>query len=98
MKRPAPKIPRARELLAEVLQMTGCDQPAKLKIQQALILMRRDPPARRGKGEHEEITPAICEAVKRLAMLTRLTYHQIADEVGVHNIGRISEIVNEYRP
>jgi hypothetical protein len=91
------KIPRARQLIAEVMQHTGVDAPAKLKLGQALTLMRRKPAAHRGEAEPEEITPEIKAEVLRLARTTRLTYHQIADAVGLRNIGRISEIVNGLR-
>lgn len=90
-------VPRARELVAEVMQMTGVDDAAKMKLGMALVLMRREPAARRGEAEPEEITTEIAAEVRHLAHYTRLTYHQIADHVGLHNIGRISEIVNNLR-
>lgn len=90
-------IPQARQLIAEVMQMTGVDEPAKLKLGMALVLMRRSPAMCRGEAEPEEITAEIKAEVMHLAHYTRLTYHQIADHVGVHNIGRISEIVRGLR-
>ena len=87
-------IPGARQLIAEVMQMTGVDETAKLKLARALVLMRREPAERRAKVQEVEITDEMRAKVKLLVYRTSMTYHQIANHVGLRNTGRVSEIVN----
>lgn len=89
-------IPRARALIVEVLQLSGVDAPAKLKLRHALALMRREP-GRRDDGELEQITPEMVVEVCHLTAFSRLTYRQIADQVGLRDVSRVSEIVHGAR-
>lgn len=57
----------------------------------------RDPPIRRASPQnHLRATPELRRSIQRLAV-SDLTMHDIADAVGVRNIGRVSEVLNGKR-
>jgi hypothetical protein len=88
-------IPRARDLLNEIEQMTDLLQ-IRRKVRQAIGLMIREPACRRAPSRPTIITPATRKYIRKLAR-TDHTLHEIANLSGVYNMGRISEVLNGQR-
>jgi hypothetical protein len=74
------------------------DLPADVKrlLEQALLLMKRDRPVRRAPATRRPITHIIRRQIHVLSG-TDLTEHEIANEVGIRNSGRVSEVLNGKR-
>jgi hypothetical protein len=88
-------IPRARELLNEIEQMTDLIQ-IRRQVRRAIGLMTREPACRRAPGRPTIITPATRKYIRKLAG-TDHTIHEIANLTGIYNMGRISEVLNGRR-
>ena len=58
--------------------------------------MRRDRPVRRAPATRRPITRVIRQQIHVLSG-TDLTEHEIANEVGIRNSGRVSEVLNGKR-
>jgi hypothetical protein len=74
------------------------DLPADVKrlLEQALLLMKRDRPIRRAPAVRTRIDRDMRHQMFRLNA-SDLTIHEIANEVGVRNSGRVSEVLNGKR-
>jgi hypothetical protein len=66
-------------------------------IEEGLAQTYRASPVRRAEIERVDITDDIREAVFDLAQDREMTTHQIAEQVGLRNGGRVSEILNGKR-
>lgn len=88
-------IPRARDLLREVYDMTDLKQ-IKRQIRRALGLMVREPACRKASPRYVRITPEIRRHVRSLHR-SDYSIHQIANITGLRNNGRVSEILNGKR-
>lgn len=95
--RKSPKVPLARGLIVEVLQSGVIDGASRVLLIRALELMTREPPCRRALPRPIRITAAIRREVHRLADTTAMSMHEISEAVGLHNIGRVSEILTGQR-
>jgi hypothetical protein len=98
MKHKVVKVPRARDMLWEVIQQKhGYVPPAVCRVlKMALILMFREKAVRRVSGTPHKITMGERILIKRLAR-TDLTMVEIANRVGIKNQGRISEVLTGQR-
>jgi len=92
-----PKIPRARELIQYVIDNCNISPFAKWVLRRALVLMWRDVPDKRATAHPVVITDEMRSEVIRLRAITDLTQFEIADVTGLHNQGRISEILDGQR-
>lgn len=90
-------IIKARRLLGEALKFGEMDHVSKLRVESALGLMTREPACRRAPARPVRITAEMRCEIYRLANSTNLTLHQISEQVGLHNIGRVSEVLNGKR-
>ena len=88
-------IPEARYLLHEIEHMTDLLQ-IRRQVRRAIGLMTRAPRIRRAPGRPTIITPATRKYIRKLAG-TDHTIHEIATLTGIHNSGRISEVLNGKR-
>jgi hypothetical protein len=79
-------IIKARELIAASRNLLDL----------ALNMMTREPAVKRAPAKRVKITEAIRSQVKTLAKEGK-TEHQIAEQVGLRNAGRVSEILNGLR-
>jgi hypothetical protein len=89
-------IPKAREILLTTLQMFDLDPVVRRRIHAALALMTREKAIRRAKGSRSNLDNPTRRKIRNLS-LTDMTMHEIADAVGLHNIGRVSEVLNRKR-
>ena len=89
-------IPLARHYLQLALADGDMDAVAHGYCTQALRLMTRAHAVRRAPSTPVRVTPSIRLAVRALRD-TDLTMHEIADRVGLPNIGRVSEIMRRKR-
>jgi hypothetical protein len=91
-------IIKARTII-ESLMLLGLvkDRAVKRQLKRALKLMRREPPIRHTKkSKRVPITPKLRSKIRHLAA-TDMSIHDIANAVGLHNSGRISELLNGKR-
>lgn len=95
MKKP-PKIPAAREMILAVIQSGTVDALSRRMLGKALLLMYRAKPVRLAPRKRQRITKEMRRKIFRLAP-TDLNMNQIAAAVGVHNQGRISEVLTGQR-
>jgi hypothetical protein len=72
------------------------DDGTRRWIKQALKLMTRESPVRRASPRRQRITDSQKIAARKLKY-TDMTYHEIANKVGIPNGGRISEIMTGKR-
>jgi hypothetical protein len=87
----------ARRLVVDVLKFGEMDLPSKIRLERALELMVREPACRRATPHTVRITAAMRADIHHLADTTNLTMHEISERVGVHNIGRVSEVLTGKR-
>ena len=88
---PSSDIPRARSLLK-----TGLQTKDWRYVQAALKFMTRAKAVRKAPSKRQPITSRQ-KALARSLVHTDMTYHEIANKVGVANGGRISEIMTGKR-
>jgi hypothetical protein len=86
----------ARRYIESVLTMCDIDRSARVRLGKALKLMYREPPVQYVTKKPQRITAAMCRQVH--AMKGQYTIHEIANLTGIHNSGRVSEILNHKRP
>lgn len=89
-------IPKARALLNEIETMTDL-VTIRRQVRRAIGLMIREPACRRAPEKRVVLDHKIKARIRWLARHTDLTEHQIAEEVGVRNTGRVSEVLNGKR-
>lgn len=90
-------IPRARELLSEIENMTDLVQ-IRRQVRRAIGLMTREPACRRAPEKRIVLDYKVKARIRHLARYNpELTIHQIAEIVGVRNNGRVSEVLNGKR-
>jgi hypothetical protein len=89
-------IPRARELVSQVIQRID-DKNLKQKLINALGMMTRAKYIRKARPVHQEITDAMRRKVWKLNPNLNLTQVDIARRTGLRNPARVSEILNEKR-
>jgi len=92
----SPKIPFARELLENALELGVMDDYTRSAIQFALPLMCRDAACGRVPSTPIEITDEIRAEVFALRR-AGMSMHNISEHTGLHNIGRVSEILRKLR-
>ena len=89
-------IPKARALLNEIESMTDL-LAIRRQVRRAIGLMTREPACRRAPEKRVVLDYKIKARIRWLARHTDMTIHQIAEEVGVRNNGRVSEVLNGKR-
>lgn len=91
------EIPKAREILRELMTDPDVGLRAKRAIGRALSLMVREPYCRRAPARRQVIDKLTRQRVKLLVHESDLTMHQIADKTGLRSMGRVSEIMHGKR-
>ena len=89
-------IPRAREIIEAILKIVELNPIVRRELHKALALMTREKHIRRARGTRCKIDVSMRRKIRNLS-LTDMTMHEIADQVGLHNIGRVSEVLNRKR-
>jgi len=89
-------VPKAREIILTVLKMFDLDPAVRRYLHKALALMTREKAIRRARGVRTKISADTRRKIHNMA-LTEMTMHEIAEHTGVHNIGRVSEVLNRKR-
>lgn len=87
-------IPAARAYLRVALR-TEDPRLVHQAVRSALALLDRRKPARKARGRRGQPTLAQREEIRRLAAANpNMTIHEIANAVGLHNSGRVSEVLH----
>jgi hypothetical protein len=87
-------IVKARRLLKDATKLRKL---ADELTEQALSLMRREPPVRKARKRYVRITEEKRSEVQRLALDKSLTTHDIASLTGLRSSGRVSEVLRGKR-
>lgn len=93
-------IPLARKLFKELLLKYGTGDistPVRRQIALILPLLDREKYVRRAPAQRKTINKNLRARIKRLVHNTDLTYHQIANKVGVRSSGRVSDVMHGKR-
>ena len=86
-------VPTARQILHNIkLFFPHLPKDVMMLIDQALDLMTREAAVRRAAPRYKKITKSIRKQVMELKEDPNYTDHQIANETGLRNAGRVSEI------
>lgn len=89
-------IKRARDIIEDVLAQSILSGWAANQLQSALKLMVRRPPVKRVRAVQPRIDRTVRAEVRRLAAMG-LSNHEIANQTGLRNQGRVSEILTGKR-
>jgi hypothetical protein len=90
-------VPKARDVLHEILADKRVGPRTKRRIHRALALLYREKPDRRAPAKRQVIDKKLRLRVKVLRRTTDMTQHEIANRVGLRSSGRISDIVHGKR-
>jgi hypothetical protein len=89
-------VPFARACIILAINECVMDRKARQYLLKALRWMHRRKAVRRAPATPQHITAQQKHRTRAL-INSELTYHEIANEVGIANSGRISEIMNGLR-
>lgn len=90
-------IPKAREILTIALNnYPNAPREVRLAMARALELMTRAPSCKRTAPVEVRITPKMRMRIRQLAR-ANISHHDIANAVGLPNVGRVSEVLNGLR-
>jgi hypothetical protein len=87
-------VPRAREMLTAILPV--CTQPTRGVIMQAIALMTRASPVNRAAPKAVHIDAKTRAAVHKMKAAGK-SNHEIAEALGLHNGGRVTDILRGER-
>lgn len=90
-------IPEARRILERVLDAGGIPIHARTNIEQALDLMKREPPVRKTEVKSVPMTPALAAQIRSYAAIHPTASNQQIGERFSVNTGRVSEALNGLR-
>jgi hypothetical protein len=96
MRNRSSNVPQARAFIRYVIEYCHIDHKARCYCVAALALMTRQSAVRRAPAKHIRITGEQKRRVRAMKH-TPLTYHEIANEIGIANSGRVSEIMRHKR-
>jgi hypothetical protein len=91
-------IPRARELIQQVIDHPLTHMSARGTLRYVLRLMYREEYARRAPAKRQVIDKNLRRRIKRMSRTyPTMTEHEIANAVGLRSSGRISEVLHGKR-
>ena len=90
-------IPAVRRLIEEVLADCAIDVRARSLLQKALAESWRAPAARVAPAARMRISDETKTRIRELSRTTDMTMTDIADKVGLRNVGRVSEVLSGKR-
>jgi hypothetical protein len=90
-------IPEARIALHGLLSRDDLPEEVVRTLIYAIGLMTRASPVKIAPRKRQDISEEKRREIIRLANETGMTMHQIANKVGIRNMGRISEILTGKR-
>jgi hypothetical protein len=94
----APKIPRARSILKDMVLSYKLQPEVRRLINRAIKLMYRAPYKRRAKSKRQRIDKHMRKRIRLMSYTyPDMTEHEIANEVGLRSSGRISEVLHGKR-
>lgn len=96
---PSSDVPGARELIEQVLlsQLSTLASYDRVRLRKALVKLYRAKPIRKAPPHRTVITKRKRERVRDLVHGSKMTFHEIANQTGLNNSGRVTDIMQGRR-
>jgi hypothetical protein len=94
---PSSDVPGARDLIEEVILSPLLALTDRQKLRKALAKLYRAKPIRKAPPHRTIITKRKRERVRDLVHGSKMTFHEIANQTGLNNSGRVTDIMQGRR-